>query len=83
VRFSYRLSRGRDGRVSAECVETEVVGEGPTEDAAVASLLGLLEERMFRPDAVAPPSHEPECAIELVRSGAEGEGHHRRRQSMR
>lgn len=66
MRFSYRLVRDQRGFL-AECIETEAAGEGKTAPAAVESLRGLLQERMFRPDAVAPPSEPVSGAtIELV-----------------
>lgn len=66
MRFTYRLIRDQGGYL-AECIEAEAAGEGKTAPAAVESLRGLLHERMFRPDAVAPPSTEIEGAvIELV-----------------
>jgi hypothetical protein len=65
MRFSYRLVRDARGWV-AECVESEAAGEGTSAQEAVASLRRSLEERMFRPDAVAPPSHPTADAIELV-----------------
>jgi hypothetical protein len=66
MRFSYRLIKDKSGIV-AECVESEAAGEGKTEREAVNSLRNALAERMFRPDAVAPPSKpEAEPAIELV-----------------
>ena len=63
--FSYRLIRDKDGFL-AECVESEAAGEGKTAKAAVEALRKSLEERMFRPDAVAPPSRPTEGSIELV-----------------
>ena len=65
VRFSYRLVRDARG-YTAECVESEVAGEGTSADEAVASLKKSLEERMFRPDAVAPPAQPTGETIELV-----------------
>ena len=65
MRFSYRLVRDARGYV-AECVETEAAGEGASAKDAVASLKQSLEERMLRPDAVAPPSHPTGETIELV-----------------
>ena len=65
MRFTYRIVRERGG-VVAECLEVDAMGEGRTETAAVAALRSSLEERMFRPDAVAPPSEESPCSIELV-----------------
>jgi hypothetical protein len=69
MRFTYRLIRDKEGFV-AECVESEAAGEGKTAKDAVESLRAALEERMFRPDAVAPPS-QPAAApqIELVLAG--------------
>jgi len=66
MRFSYRLIRDQRGYL-AECIEAEAAGEGKTAQAAVESLRGLLHERMFRPDAVAPPSTAiADAKIELV-----------------
>jgi hypothetical protein len=65
MRLSYRLIRDRNGFV-AECVESDAAGEGKTAKEAVESLRNALEERMFRPDAVAPPSRRTEGTIELV-----------------
>ncbi len=65
MRFSYRLIRDRSGYL-AECLESDAAGEGNTQEAAVASLRTSLHERMFRPDAVAPPSSPVEGTIELV-----------------
>jgi hypothetical protein len=65
MRFSYRLIRDKNGFL-AECVESEAQGEGKTAKDAVDSLRVSLEERMFRPDAVAPPSRPTESTIELV-----------------
>lgn len=67
MRFSYRLTQDKDGWL-AECVESEAAGEGKTREDAIASLRESLEERLFRPDAVAPPSKGPKGAIELVRA---------------
>lgn len=65
MRFSYRLVRESTGFI-AECLESEAAGEGKTEKDAVESLRRSIEERMFRPDAVAPPSRPTDEAIELV-----------------
>lgn len=66
MKFSYRLIRYGSGFL-AECIESEAAGEGKTARDAVESLRRSLEERMLRPDAVAPPSTPPtEGAIELV-----------------
>lgn len=67
MRFTYRLSREKGGYLAA-CVESDALGEGPTEKDAVESLRQSLEERMFRPDAVAPPTDPADAHIELVRS---------------
>lgn len=67
MRFTYRLHPEKNGFL-ASCVESDALGEGPSEQAAVASLREALEERMFRPDAVAPPSRQPDESIELVRA---------------
>lgn len=67
MKFSYRLVRDARGYV-AECVEVEAVGEGKSQREALASLQKALEERMFRPDAVAPPSDPAGGTIELVLS---------------
>ena len=65
MKFSYRLIRDKNGFL-AECIESEAAGEGKTAKDAVESLRKALEERMFRPDAVAPPSTPTGSAIELV-----------------
>lgn len=65
MRFSYRLIRDKSGFI-AECVESDAAGEGTTEKSAVEALRRALEERMFRPDAVAPPPRPAEVTIELV-----------------
>ena len=65
MRFSYRLIQDGSGYV-AECCESEAAGEGKTAKDAIASLRASLEERMFRPDAVAPPQETARDTIELV-----------------
>lgn len=65
MRFTYRLVR-QQGVFLAECMESEAIGEGRTETDAVESLRRSLEERMFRPDAVAPPPEPMRMTIELV-----------------
>jgi hypothetical protein len=65
MRFSYRLIRDQGGFL-AECMESEAVGEGRTAKDAIESLRKALEDRMLRPDAVAPPSRPTETVIELV-----------------
>ena len=72
MRFSYRLVREKQGFV-AECVESDAMGDGRTEAEAVDSLRKSLEERMLRPDAVAPPSSPAEASIELVRADESAE----------
>jgi hypothetical protein len=65
MKFTYELTED-DGRWIAECVESDAVGEGKTVDDAIASLRRSLEERLFRPDAVAPPPVTKHAPIELV-----------------
>lgn len=65
MKFSYRLVREKTDYI-AECVESEAAGEGKTARDAIESLRKLLEERMFRPDAVAPPSRPTRGEIELI-----------------
>lgn len=65
MKFTYQLVQETNGWV-AECIETDAVGEGKTAEAALVSLKRSLEERMFRPDAVAPPSGDERAPIELV-----------------
>jgi hypothetical protein len=68
MRFSYRLEREQTGWIAA-CQESDAMGEGKTPVEAVEALRKALEERMFRPDAVAPPSQpseRPSAPIELV-----------------
>ena len=64
MKFTYRLIKDGTGWL-AECVESEVAGEGKTAHDAVQSLRAALEERMERPDAVAPPSRPEHARIEL------------------
>jgi hypothetical protein len=64
MKFTYRLIKDANGYV-AECVESEAAGEGKTSKDAVESLRASLEERMFRPDAVAPPPETERSTIEL------------------
>ncbi len=66
MKFTYRILED-GGSFVAECLESDAQGEGKTADDAVASLRASLRERMFRPDAVAPPSERTTSAIELVR----------------
>ncbi len=70
MRFSYRLIQDKNGYV-AECCESEVAGEGKTAKEAVGALRTSLEERMFRPDAVAPPRDATKDTIELVLADGE------------
>jgi hypothetical protein len=64
MKFTYRLIKDANGYL-AECVESDAAGEGKSSKEAVESLRTSLEERMFRPDAVAPPPAQPHSAIEL------------------
>jgi hypothetical protein len=64
MKFTYRLVKDASGWL-AECVESEAAGEGKTSKEAVESLRASLEERMFRPDAVAPPAETEHSNIEL------------------
>lgn len=64
MKFTYRLQKETSGWL-AECVESDAMGEGTTERDAIQSLRVSLEERMLRPDAVAPPSEEIAASIEL------------------
>lgn len=67
MKLTYRLVSSPPGWI-AECLDTEAAGEGATVEEAIASLRDAIEERLFRPDAVAPPSHpEKPPEIELVR----------------
>jgi len=64
VKFTYRLIKETSGYV-AECVESDAAGEGTTADEAVESLRVVLDERMCRPDAVAPPAAPVRSEIDL------------------
>ena len=64
MKFSYRLIKDANGYL-AECVESDAAGEGKSANEAVVSLRQSLEERMFRPDAVAPPPETEHATIEL------------------
>lgn len=66
MRFTYRLMQDA-GTWVAECLEADAEGEGKTESEAIDSLRKALEEHMFRPDAVAPPSRPTQPTIDLVR----------------
>lgn len=65
MKFTYRLIQDGVAFV-AECVESDAQGEGKSPREAIASLHTALEERMFRPDAVAPPEIAPTSSIELT-----------------
>ena len=65
MKFSYKLVHDGE-RWLAECVESDAMGEGMSENEAVASLEKALKERMFRPDAVAPPSEKETSPIVLT-----------------
>jgi len=64
MKFTYHLIKDANGYL-AQCVESEAAGEGKTSKEALESLRVSLEERMFRPDAVAPPSETEHSVIEL------------------
>jgi hypothetical protein len=66
MRFSYTLKQ-EGGGFLAECIESDAAGTGRTPQEAAESLRKALEERMFRPDAVAPPATEERPPIELER----------------
>lgn len=70
MKFTYCIVPQADG-ILAECVESDAAAEGKTEREAVEALKKSLEERMFRPDAVAPPSRPTKDVIELVRAPSE------------
>lgn len=70
MRFSYRLTKEASGFV-AECVEADAAAEARTREGAVEALRRALEERMYRPDAIAPPSHPNADRIDLVLVNAE------------
>jgi len=72
MKLHYRLIEDADGFL-AECVESDAMGEGKTAKEAVASLENSLRERMFRPDAVAPPPEREDEAIELVLADEQGD----------
>lgn len=65
MKLTYRVIKDANGYL-AECVESDAAGEGKTSQAAVESLRTALKERMFRPDAVAPPSETEREPIELT-----------------
>lgn len=65
MKLHYRLIKDKSGWL-AECVESDAMGEGKTASDAVATLRKVLEERMFRPDAVAPPPEPDSVRIDLV-----------------
>ena len=65
MKFSYHLQEDASGWL-ARCVESDAMGEGKSEQDAIHSLREALEERMFRPDAVAPPEEGVTAPIELT-----------------
>lgn len=72
MKLHYRLIKDANGFL-AECVESDAMGEGKTAKEAVASLEKSLMERMFRPDAVAPPSEQEPMKIELELADERGD----------
>ena len=72
MKLHYRLIKDANGFL-AECVESDAMGEGKTAKEAVTSLEKALKERMFRPDAVAPPPEQVEPKIELVLADERGD----------
>jgi hypothetical protein len=66
MKFTYRLIKDANGYL-AECVESDVAGEGKSSKEAVESLRTALEERMLRPDAVAPPAAERQARAQIDR----------------
>ena len=64
MNFTYRIVED-DGCFVAECLESDAQGEGKTQNAAVESLRSALSERMFRPDAIAPPDVDTTEPIHL------------------
>ena len=72
MKLHYRLIKDASGFL-AECVESDAMGEGKTAKEAVASLEKSLMERMFRPDAVAPPSEQEPVKIELELADERGD----------
>lgn len=65
MKFTYRLQEESSGWL-AQCVESDAMGEGKSEQDAIRSLREALEERMFRPDAIAPPSEGVRGTIDLA-----------------
>lgn len=65
MNLTYKLVHDGE-RWLAECVESDAMGEGKTQNEAVKSLERALKERMFRPDAVAPPSETETTPIVLT-----------------
>lgn len=55
-----------DGQVLAECEEYDEQAEGTTAAGALAALRVALFERLFRPEAVAPPPRTDDTDIEIV-----------------
>jgi hypothetical protein len=72
MKLHYRLIKDANGFL-AECVESDAIGEGKSAKEAVASLEESLQERMFRPDAVAPPPDQDDARIELVLADDRGD----------
>jgi len=72
MKLHYRLIKDANGYL-AECVESDAMGEGKSAKDAVESLRKALEERMFRPDAVAPPPEPEDTRVELVLASDRGD----------
>jgi hypothetical protein len=64
MRYTAKLTRDPSG-YCAECLELDVIGEGDTRDAAIASLRAELEDRLIV-EGVAPPSRRASTAVEIV-----------------
>jgi hypothetical protein len=63
MRYTAKLTQSPSG-YSAECLELEVIGEGLTREAAIASLRAELEDRLLV-EGVAPPSRRASTTVEI------------------
>lgn len=65
MKYTATITRDSSG-FSAECVEVDAIGEGPSREAAIASLRVELEDRIGHVEGVAPPPDTPRTKVEIV-----------------
>ena len=65
ARFTATVTH-EDGGYVAQCNELDLAGEGPTPEAAAASLRSALVEHLKESEAVAPPTLAANAPLELI-----------------